>query len=50
MSMKVPEPLRACVKVANCCDPSSAGTLICVKTIETCVESVLPPYPNPNDS
>jgi hypothetical protein len=27
------------VKVANCCDPSSAGTLTRVKPIETCVES-----------
>jgi hypothetical protein len=27
------------VKVADCCDPSSAGTLTCVKMIETCVES-----------
>ncbi len=31
--------LWACVKVDYCCDPSSAGTLTCVKTIETCVES-----------
>jgi hypothetical protein len=37
MSMKVLEPLRAYVKVANCCDPSFAGTLTYVKTIETCV-------------
>jgi hypothetical protein len=36
---KVLKPLRACVKVADCCDPSSAGTLTYVKTIETCVES-----------
>jgi hypothetical protein len=34
-------PLRACVKVTDCCDPSSTGTLTRVKTIETCVESVL---------
>jgi hypothetical protein len=33
-------PLRACVKVANYCDPSSAGTLPCVKSLVTCVESV----------
>jgi hypothetical protein len=32
-------PLRACVKVANCCDPSSTGTLTCVKSLETCAES-----------
>jgi hypothetical protein len=32
-------PLRACVKVDDCCDPFSAGTLTRVKTIETCVES-----------
>jgi hypothetical protein len=37
--MKVLDPLRACVKVADCCDPSSIGTLTCVKMIETCVES-----------
>jgi hypothetical protein len=33
-------PLRACVKVANYCDPSSVSTLTYVKMIETCVESV----------
>jgi hypothetical protein len=33
--------LRACVKVANYCDPSSAGTLTCVKIIEICIESAL---------
>jgi hypothetical protein len=32
-------PLRACVKVADYCDPSSAGTLTCVKSLEMCVES-----------
>jgi hypothetical protein len=32
-------PLRACVKVTDCCDPSSAGTLTCIKMIETCLES-----------
>jgi hypothetical protein len=37
---QVLDPLRACVKVADCCDPSSTGTLTCVKTIEICVESV----------
>jgi hypothetical protein len=34
------DPLRACVKVADYCDPSSAGTLTCVKMIETCAERV----------
>jgi hypothetical protein len=34
------DPLRACVKVADYCDPSSAGTLTYVKMIETCVVSV----------
>jgi hypothetical protein len=33
--MKVLDPLRACVKVADCCDPSSVGILTCVKTLET---------------
>jgi hypothetical protein len=33
-------PLRARVKVANCCDPYSVGTLTCVKLLLTCVESV----------
>ena len=27
-------------------DPFSAGTLTCAKSLETCVESVWPPYPN----
>jgi hypothetical protein len=27
-------------------DPSSVGTLTCIKMIEMCVERVLPPYPN----
>jgi hypothetical protein len=44
--MKVLYPLRACVKVADYCDLFSAGTLTSVKTLETFVESVLPPYPN----
>jgi hypothetical protein len=43
---KVLDPIRVCVKVADCCDPSSAGTLTCVKMLETFVESVLPPYSN----
>jgi hypothetical protein len=32
-------PLRACVNVADCYDPFFAGTLICIKSLETCVES-----------
>jgi hypothetical protein len=34
------DPLRACVKVADCCDLSSACTLTCIKMIEMCVENV----------
>jgi hypothetical protein len=34
------------VKVANCCDPSSAGTLTCVKSLEMSVSAFLPPYLN----
>jgi hypothetical protein len=33
-------PLRACVKVDDCCDPFSTGTLTHIKMIEMCVESV----------
>jgi hypothetical protein len=40
------DPLRACVKVVDSCDLSSAGTVICVKLLEMCCESVVPPYPN----
>jgi hypothetical protein len=43
---KVLDPLRSCVKVADCCDPFSEVTLTCVKMLETCVESVLLPYSN----
>jgi hypothetical protein len=32
-------PLTACVKVADCCDPSFAGTVTCVKSLETFCES-----------
>jgi hypothetical protein len=39
LGTQVLEPLRACVQVADCCDPPFAGTLTCVKMIETCVES-----------
>jgi hypothetical protein len=37
--MKVLDTLRACVKVADCCDPCSAGILTFARSIETCVES-----------
>jgi hypothetical protein len=37
--MKVLDPLRACVKVVVYCDPSSAGTLTCIKLLETFCES-----------
>jgi hypothetical protein len=40
--MKVLDALRACVKVADCCDLSSIGTLTCIKSLVTCVESILP--------
>jgi hypothetical protein len=39
-------PLRACVKVTDCRDPSFAGTLTCTKSLVMCVENVLPPCPN----
>jgi hypothetical protein len=38
--------LSGCVKVADCCDPFSTGTLTCVKLLETFVGGLLPPYPN----
>jgi hypothetical protein len=41
MDTKVLDHLRACVKVADCCDPSSVGTLLV-----TCVQSVMSPCPN----
>jgi hypothetical protein len=43
---KVLDPLRASVKDADCFDSSSACILTYVKTLETCVESILPTYPN----
>jgi hypothetical protein len=43
---KLLDPLRPCVKVVDCCDPSSAGILTCVKLLEMFCESALPPYPN----
>jgi hypothetical protein len=39
VGMKVLDPLRTYVKVADYCDPSSAGTLTYVKTVEMCIES-----------
>jgi hypothetical protein len=39
LGTQVLNPLRACVKVIDCYDPSSAGSLTYVKMIETCVES-----------
>jgi hypothetical protein len=32
---KVLDPLRACVKFVECCDPYSTGTLTCVKMLVT---------------
>jgi hypothetical protein len=40
VGMKVLDPLRAYVKVADYCNPSSAGTITCVKSLVTCVESI----------
>jgi hypothetical protein len=37
--MKVLDALRVCLQVADYCDPSFTGTLTCVKSLETCVES-----------
>jgi hypothetical protein len=39
-------PLRACMNVADYCDPSSTGTLTCVKSLESFVRALLPPYSN----
>jgi hypothetical protein len=39
LGTQVLEPLRECVNVADCYDPSFVGTLTCVKMIETCIES-----------
>jgi hypothetical protein len=43
---KLLDPLRACVKVADYCDPSSVGTLTRVKSLEMFVRVLVPPYPN----
>jgi hypothetical protein len=32
-------PLRVCVNIADCCDPSSAGTLTCIKSLKMFYES-----------
>jgi hypothetical protein len=40
------DPLRACVRVADYCDPLSTCTLTCVKSLETFVRAFVPPYPN----
>jgi hypothetical protein len=43
--MKVLNPLRACLISSYfvVCDPFFAGTLTCVKTLETCVDSDFAP-------
>jgi hypothetical protein len=46
VATKVLDPLRACVKVADHCDPSSVGTLTCIKSLEMLVSALLRPYPN----
>jgi hypothetical protein len=43
------DPLRACVKVADYYDPSSAGTLTCVKALEMFVSALLPLYLNDSE-
>jgi hypothetical protein len=42
VGMKVLDPLRACVKVGNCCDPSSTCTLTCVKMCVECIFATVP--------
>jgi hypothetical protein len=39
VGMKVLDPLRAYVKVADCCYPSFVDALTCIKSLEICVES-----------
>jgi hypothetical protein len=39
---KVLDPLRACVMVADCYDPSSVGTLTCIKSLAMMFESIVP--------
>jgi hypothetical protein len=39
-------PLSSYVKVADCYDPSSIGTLICVKSLEMFWESAFAPISN----
>jgi hypothetical protein len=43
---KVLYPLRACVNVADYCDPSSTCTLTYVKSLAMMFESIVPSYPN----
>jgi hypothetical protein len=38
--MKVLDPQRACVKVADYYDPSSTGTITCIKLIEMFVRAL----------
>jgi hypothetical protein len=40
------DPLRVCIKVVDCCDSSSVGTLTCVRSLETCVEIALATVPD----
>jgi hypothetical protein len=42
---KVLDPFRACVKAGDCYTPFSVDTLTCVKSLETCVESVFATIP-----
>jgi hypothetical protein len=42
---KVLDPIRAFVKVADCCDPCSASTLTCIKPLETFCESAFATVP-----
>jgi hypothetical protein len=39
VGMKVLDPLRAYVKVADCYYPSFTAALTCVKSLDICVES-----------
>jgi hypothetical protein len=46
LGTKVLDPVRACVKVTDCDDSCSVGTLTCVKSLEMFISALLPPYPN----
>jgi hypothetical protein len=39
-------PLRACVKVTDCCDPSAIGTLTHAKSLVMCVRKLTGPKIN----